>query len=122
METKHRKIKLSSSTYQELITALAPEWRFMDEEGGLVLISPQGNRLHFFVETIAEKLEARYKAYVDACESGDLEAMRKFAPRGKTYGEVVKPPSREELQRRIDAVNKARGVDVSDTTEGSPQE
>lgn len=102
----HYKAKLSASTYQELLSVLAPEWRFIDEDGGLVLISPNGSRLHFFVD----ELEEKQKAYEDAVSRGDLEEMRLLAPKGPTYGEVVKPRSKEEEQRIIDAVNKARGV------------
>ena len=59
---------------------------------------------------IVAVVEARKKAYEDAVDAGDVEAMKRFAPRGKTYGEVVKPRSKEETQRIIDAVNKSRGV------------
>ena len=110
MDNEHRKLKLSSATYQELIGALAPEWRFLDEDGGLVLISPQGDRLHFFVKNIVDELEARQQAYSDAISRGDVKEMERLAPRGPTYGETVKPHSPEEGKRLIDAVNKARGV------------
>ena len=110
MENEHHKLKLSLATYQELLAAMAPEWRFLDEDGGLVLISPQGDRLHFFVKTIVDELEAKQKAFDDAVSAGDLKEMERLAPKGPTYGQVVEPHTQAEQKRMIDAVNKARGV------------
>lgn len=59
---------------------------------------------------ILAQVEAREKSYSDAISRGDLKEMERLAPRGKTYGEIVKPHSPEEEKRRIDAVNKARGA------------
>ncbi len=59
---------------------------------------------------ILAQVEARQQAYSDAISRGDVKEMERLAPRGKTYGEVVKPHSPEEGKRLIDAVNKARGV------------
>jgi hypothetical protein len=110
VENEHHKLKLSSATYQELLASMAPEWRFIDEDGGLVLISPQGDRLHFLVKTIVDELEARQKAFDDAVSAGDLKEMERLAPKGPTYSEVVKPRTQDEQKRMIDTVNKARGV------------
>ena len=59
---------------------------------------------------ILAQVEARQQAYSDAISRGDVKEMERLAPRGKTYGEVVKPHSPEEEKRLIDAANKARGV------------
>ena len=110
MENEHHKLQISSALWQELIAVMAPQWRFIDEEGGLVLISPQGDRLHFFVRTILDEVEAKQKAFENACSAGDLKEMWRMAPKGPTYGQVVKPRTQAEQQRITDSVNKARGV------------
>jgi hypothetical protein len=58
---------------------------------------------------ILSQLEAKQKAYEYACSAGDVKEMERLAPKGPTYGDVVRPHSPAEEQRRIDAVNKARG-------------
>ncbi len=57
---------------------------------------------------IVAQLEAKQKAYEDACSAGDLETMRRLAPKGPTYGQVVRPRTKAEEQCMIDLVNKAR--------------
>jgi hypothetical protein len=58
--------------------------------------------------TIVEKLEAKEKAFYDACEAVDVKEMERLAPKGPTYGQVVKPRTKAEEQRIIDAVNRVR--------------
>lgn len=60
--------------------------------------------------TIIEQLEAKEKAFYDACDAGDVKEMERLAPKGPTYGQTVKPRTKAEEQRIINAVNKARGV------------
>jgi len=60
--------------------------------------------------TIIDTLEAKEKSYADAISRGDVEEMRRTAPKGPTYGDVVRPRTKAEEQRIINAVNKARGV------------
>ena len=58
--------------------------------------------------TIVDKLEAKEKAFYDACATGDLDQMNRFALKGPTYGQVVKPRTKAEEQRIINAVNRVR--------------
>lgn len=58
--------------------------------------------------TIFEQVESKMNAYSEAVSGGDSDAMRRLAPEGPTYGDVVKEHRMEEVQRMIDAVNKAR--------------
>jgi hypothetical protein len=58
--------------------------------------------------TIVDKLEAKEKAFYDACATGDLDQMNRLAPKGPTYGQVVKPRTKAEEQRIINAVNRVR--------------
>jgi hypothetical protein len=60
--------------------------------------------------TIIDTLEDKAKSYADAISRGDVEEMRRTAPKGPTYGDVVRSRTKAEEQRIIDAVNKARGV------------
>ena len=58
--------------------------------------------------SILEKIEAKEKAFYDACATGDLDQMNRFALKGPTYGQVVKPRTKAEEQRIINAVNRVR--------------
>src|SRR5208283_5400173 len=100
---KHHKLKLSSGAFQELIAVMAPEWRLLDDDGGLVLISPTGDSLHFFVKTAVDKVEEKMKAMLDAIDRGDVDELARLnrGGTGRTYRDVVKPYSKEEQQLRI---------------------
>ena len=45
-QNEHRVVSLSPKTFSELIEALKPDDRFTGDNGELILISPNGNRLH----------------------------------------------------------------------------
>jgi hypothetical protein len=70
---------------------------------------------------IFEKLEAKAEAFYDACASGNLKDMERLAPKGPTYGQVVKPRTKVEEQRIINAVNRVR-MEMEDITNGTEPE
>ncbi len=107
-----KSVNLSAACFQELVQAMDPEDRFIDAKGGIVLTSNSGNILHITESSALARAEKNYSDYVDCLERGDLEGMRAISRRttGRTYGDVVSTMSEQELQRRIDVVNRARGV------------
>lgn len=68
--------------------------------------------------SIFEKIESKMKDFDNACAAGNLKEMERLAPKGPTYGKFVRPRTKAEEERIINAVNRVR-MEIEDVAYGT---